>query len=174
MPFHAADFAPDANIQIVLLADANLGRMQDALGAVVQTQQDVDVVVEPPAFDENRRVGRQFLDLQAGDVFDQIFGMSPDVADAPARAALGGSVRQTACFCPVASSNVANQPCGYSTTTLRTLPNLPRANKCASLLDNWITRVSVSQPVEQLVLATKSRSFFASAKFNVAGLSLKT
>ena len=46
--------------------------------------------------------------------------MSPMHEEAPA---IAGSVRHTACFMPSASSLVASQPCGYSTTTRLTAPN---------------------------------------------------
>ena len=36
-----------------------------------------------------------------------------------------GSVRQVACCCPVFSSGVESQPCGYSTTTFLIFPNTP-------------------------------------------------
>ena len=48
--------------------------------------------------------------------------MSPMQELAPARA---GSVRQLACFWPSDSISDASQPCGYSTTTLRTAPMAP-------------------------------------------------
>ena len=50
--------------------------------------------------------------------------MSATVPPGPERA---GSVRQSACFCPVCSSGVASQSCGYSTCTTRSRPSRPSA-----------------------------------------------
>ena len=88
MPFEAAFFAVDADVEIVFLADGDLRGVQDAFGAVVETEQHVAVVVELAAFDEGGDVGGEFVDLQAGDVFGEILGVGADVADAARGAAL--------------------------------------------------------------------------------------
>ena len=54
--------------------------------------------------------------------FSQCVPMSPMHEEAPAMA---GSVRQMACFTPSASSLVASQPWGYSTTMRLTAPSSP-------------------------------------------------
>ena len=50
--------------------------------------------------------------------------MGADVADRAA-ARLRRSVRHAACFCPVASSGVVSQSCGYSAWTTRIAPSSP-------------------------------------------------
>ena len=50
--------------------------------------------------------------------------MSPTQPAAPLRF---GSVRHSACFCPVVSSRVVSQSCGYSTCTTRIAPSSPAA-----------------------------------------------
>ena len=50
----AAEFAVDADGEVVLLADGNLGRVEDALGAVVEAEKDIAVVVERAAFEQQR------------------------------------------------------------------------------------------------------------------------
>ena len=90
VPFEAAFFAINADVQVVLFADADLRGVQDAFGAVVETEEDVDVVVKFATGHEGGGVSGEFFDLQTGDVFGQIFRMRADVADAAARAALLG------------------------------------------------------------------------------------
>ncbi len=55
----------------------------------------------------------------------------------PARA---GSSRHSACL---PSASPASQPCGYSTTTLRTVPNAPAADPVARLAHHRIARIGV-------------------------------
>ena len=90
MPFEAAFFSVDANVEVVFFADADLRAMENAFRAVFQTDEDVRVVVELTAFDEGGEVSCEFLNFQAGDVFCEIFGMGADVADAACCAGAGG------------------------------------------------------------------------------------
>ncbi len=90
MPFEAAFFAVHADVEIVFLANADLGGVQNSFGAVVETEEDVDVVIEDAAFDEGGDVGSEFFDFYAGDVFGKIFGVRADVADAAPCSALFG------------------------------------------------------------------------------------
>src|SRR5690606_3009581 len=69
--------------QIVLFAHADLGSVQDSLGTTFESEQHIDVVVQLATFHKRSDVGGEFLDLQAGDVFGQIFGMGADIADTP-------------------------------------------------------------------------------------------
>ena len=59
-----------------------------------------------------------------------------------------GSVRQDACFCPVSSSLVVSQSCGYSTWTTRMVPSSP-AHPRARLAHHRVAGVVVGQPEHQ-------------------------
>ena len=82
MPFEAAKFAVDADVEIVLLADRDLRGMQDTFGSIFETEQDVTVVIKGASVDEGGKICGKFLDLEAGDIFRKILGMGTDVPDA--------------------------------------------------------------------------------------------
>jgi hypothetical protein len=88
VPFDAAEFAIDADIEVVFLADGDLGRVEDAFGSVFEAEEDIGVIVEEAAIDERSDVGGEFRDLEAGDVFREVFGVGTDVADAATGTAL--------------------------------------------------------------------------------------
>ena len=89
MPLEPAEFAIDADVEVILLAYGNLGRVEDALRAVVEAKEDISVVIERAAFDESREVSREFLDVQAGDELREVFGVGADVAEATGCARFG-------------------------------------------------------------------------------------
>jgi hypothetical protein len=117
--------AVDADVEVVLVADADLRGVQHALRAALVAHEDVAVVVELAALHEGREVGAERIDVQAGDVAREVFGVRADVAHAAGGAAALRVGAPAACFWPVASSRVESQPCGYSTTTLRIGPSAP-------------------------------------------------
>ena len=86
VPLDAAQLAVNPDVEVVFFANGNLRTMKDTLGAAGETEQDVGVVVEFAALDKTGEVGGEFADLEAGDVFGEIFGVSPDVTDATAGA----------------------------------------------------------------------------------------
>ena len=75
MPFQPLLLAVNPDGQIVLFADGDLAGVQNAPGAVVEAKQDVAVVVELPAFDENAQVRTDFLDFQPGDILGEVLGV---------------------------------------------------------------------------------------------------
>src|SRR6266508_2881633 len=90
MPFDPAQLAINADVDVVLLADTNLGTMQHPFLSAFEAQQDVAVIVELAAFDKSCDIGGQFLDLQAGDVLSEIFRVRADVAHGTGGAAAFG------------------------------------------------------------------------------------
>ena len=63
--------------------------MENPFSAALEAQQDIAVVVELTAVDEGGDVGGEFGDVQAGDVFGEVFGVGADVTDAAGGAAFG-------------------------------------------------------------------------------------
>ena len=57
VPLEATEFAIDANGEVILLADGNLGRVEDALRAVVEAEEDIAVVIQRAALNEGGEVG---------------------------------------------------------------------------------------------------------------------
>ena len=82
MPLEPAEFAIDADVEVVLLAHGNLGRVENALRAIVKAEEDIAVVIQRTAFDEGGQVGGEFFDVEAGDELREVFGMGADVAEA--------------------------------------------------------------------------------------------
>ena len=82
MPLEPAEFAIDADVEVILLANGNLGRVEDALRAVVEAKEDISIVIQRAAFDESREISREFLDVEAGDELREVFGVGADVAEA--------------------------------------------------------------------------------------------
>src|SRR5688572_7806645 len=88
MPFEAALLAVNTDVQVVLFADTDLRAVEDAFRAAAEAQEDVAIVIEFASFDKGRNVRCEFADLQPGDVFREVFGMRPDVANATGGSAL--------------------------------------------------------------------------------------
>ena len=86
------------------------------------------------------------LELQAGDEAGEVdrHGCRCRRCSRRRRSA-SGSVRQPACFCPVSSSRVVSQSCGYSTCTTRSVPSSPAATICARLPHHRIAGVVVGE-----------------------------
>ena len=89
MPLESAEFAIDADGEVVLLAHGDLGRVEDALRAVVEAEEDIAVVIQRAALNEGGEVGGEFLDVETGDELREVFGMGADVAEATGCAGFG-------------------------------------------------------------------------------------
>ena len=87
VPLDAALLAIDADVQIILLTDADLRTVEHAFRAAFETQQHVGVVIQLAAFDEAGEVRGEFGNFEAGDVLREVFRVRADVAHAAARAA---------------------------------------------------------------------------------------
>lgn len=98
VPLQATFLTINADVQVVLLAHADLRTVQNALGSVVKAKQDVGIVVEQATFHKGGEICREFSNFQPRDVFRQIFSVSSNVPTQPAAPDLVGSVRQAACF----------------------------------------------------------------------------
>src|SRR5690606_32471399 len=71
-PLQAALRAPDANVEVVLVAAGNLRSEQDAFRAALEAHEAVAVIVERASGDEGREVGANLVDRQAGDVTREV------------------------------------------------------------------------------------------------------
>ena len=63
MPFDAAEFAIDAQAEVVFFANGNLRRVKNAFGAIVESEQHVAIVIESATFDERSEIGGEFADF---------------------------------------------------------------------------------------------------------------
>ena len=88
MPFQAFFFAINPDGQVVFFADGNLTGVKDTPGAVVKTQQNVAVVIQPTALDKNRQVSTHLGYLQPRNIFREILCVRPDVTHTSCAAAL--------------------------------------------------------------------------------------
>src|SRR5438046_9398868 len=100
MPFDAALFAINADVDIVFLADADLRTVQHAFRTSFEAEQHVAVVIQLAALDKSRDVGGEFLNLETGDVFGEVLGMRADITHAAGRAAAFGIGAPTGLFLP--------------------------------------------------------------------------
>ncbi len=88
MPGEATLAAEDPEPDAIHLAGRDLACPEHAARATVIAQEDMDIVVQPPALAEGGKLGRDRLRLQARDVVDDVIGMRPDIAEAAAPARL--------------------------------------------------------------------------------------
>jgi hypothetical protein len=60
--------------------------MEHSAGAAVEPYQQIGVVLEDTPLDKGRDIGAEFLDLEAGDIFGEVFRVGSDVAQTVRRA----------------------------------------------------------------------------------------
>src|SRR5690349_20168016 len=90
LPLQARFLAVYAQSQAVLVAWRDLAAPQHAARAVVEAQQDVNVVVESATRHEPAQVCRQLARLEPGDEAREVVRVCADVAEAAARAGARG------------------------------------------------------------------------------------
>jgi hypothetical protein len=113
-------FAIDAEPQPDLLAGRNRRNPHGAARTIVEAQEDMRVVLEPPTRYHGLQVGGQRRRASAGDEFAQVEAMRAEIADDEG----GASLRQAACLLSP-SPGPDSQPSANSTCKTRTAPSAP-------------------------------------------------
>src|SRR5207344_1296077 len=87
-PLDPALRAIDPELQPVLVAGRHLARPDHALGAALEAQQYVGVIVEQAPLHEGIEIGSERIELETADEAGEIVGMRADVAGRAANARL--------------------------------------------------------------------------------------
>ena len=147
IPLQSAFLPIDAQAEVVFAAHADLAGVQHAFGSVVEAQQDIAIVLQLAAFDKNRQVSGQFLDVQARNVFRKVDGVRADIAHATGRAADGRIGAPGGLFLPGAFKQRGEPPLRILDHHFADLAQLALFHHLAGFLHQGIAGVVIGDTV---------------------------